>query len=486
MTKTSRRWAGVVTRKLCVLVVATVVLAQSLSALPSHAEETGLDIGFDPNRVLEDDDIFDINGMSFERMERFLRGTGTLSAYRTADIDGIQKTPAEIIWRVATSYKINPKYLLALIQKEQSLVDDPHPTQKQFDWATGYGICDACSKDDPALQEFKGFAAQLEWAAKQHREKYLIQILGNGKTRAGKAPGKTITIDNRLLTLANNATAMLYSYTPHIHGNFNLWKIWRRWFGMRYPEGTVVRGKGTDRVYLIRNGEKRSFASFAAAQSMLAEEKMLTASETELSVYPDGKEITYPKFSLLRDSKERVWLLTGTGKRLIQTKQAFRKFGFNEDEIYDVDDADLNAYPIERPLTTKTEFPQGVVLRDKATKMYWYVENTERRLLPDKVFLALYFSGRPAKFVPSKTLARYTIGKPYTLHDGELVRNKTLPAVFVVEEGVLRPIPTAETFEDVGWQWKNVITVPDSVLKTYTIGEPWTPDPQAPVITASL
>ncbi len=454
-------------------------LAQRISATNQSA--TSSDVNFDPNRILEDDDIFDLAGMSFERLVQFLNGKGVLGTYRIPDIDGVPKTAAEIIWRVATSYKINPKYLLALLQKEQSLVDDPQPTQKQFDWATGYGICDACAKNDPNLQEFKGFAAQLEWAAKQHREKYLLQILGNGKTRTGQAPGKAMTIDRQIVTPVNNATAMLYSYTPHLHGNLNLWRIWRRWFGLQYPEGTVVVSKGTDKLYLIRNGQKRPFASLAVVQSMVDMDKVLTASETELSIYPEGIEITYPKFSLLRDSKERIWLLTGTGKRLIKTKQTFRKFGFNEDEILDVNDSDLIAYPTEDPITLKTEFPQGIVLRDKITKTYWYVEDHERQLLPNKIFLALYFTGRPVKVVPPNRLAKYKIGETYKLHDGELVRGDLDAAVFVVENGILRPIPNAAVFEEIGWKWKNVIMLPAAILQTYTVGEPWSIERQPQV-----
>ncbi|MEN9378840.1 MAG: hypothetical protein RJB15_518, partial [Pseudomonadota bacterium] len=51
------------------------------------------------------------------------------------------------------------------LQKEQSLVTDDTPTQKQLDWAAGYGVCDACSMNDPSLQRFRGFAIQTRRAA---------------------------------------------------------------------------------------------------------------------------------------------------------------------------------------------------------------------------------------------------------------------------------------------------------------------------------
>jgi hypothetical protein len=435
------------------------------SITPASAQELSLEPGFDPNNVLEDEDIFDAQAMSFERMEMFLRSKGTLATYRTADIDGVPKTAPEIIWRVATSYKINPKYLLALIQKEQSLVEDPNPSPSQFDWATGYGICDTCGKDDPNVQEFKGFASQLEWAAKQHREKYLLQLLAGGTTRAGKAAGMEMAVDGLTVTPVNNATAMLYSYTPHIKGNMNLW----RWFSLKYPNWTVVRDASTGKTYLIRLGEKHPFASRSVVQSTVDEEKVLHVSGTELSAYPDGTPIRFPKFSLLRDSKMRVWLLTGTERRHIADMKAFRKFGFNEDEIEDVDDTDLADYAVAGPITVQTEFPQGVVVREKETGTYWYVENNEKHRIPNKVFLVLYFQGRNVRTVTTKKLSTYKTTEPYKFEDGELVRGKRSSTVYVVENGRLRPIPSAAVFETVGWKWKNVVTVPDEVLKDYTV-----------------
>lgn len=449
-------------------------LLQPFAFLPASAQSLDLDPGFDPNRVLEDEDIFDVNGMSYDYMVAFLRSKGTLADYRTPDIDGVPKTAAEIIWRVANSFKINPKYLLVLLQKEQSLVEDPEPSQRQFDWAAGYGVCDSCSKDDPSIQDYKGFASQLEWAAKQHREKYLLQILGNGQTRAGKAPGKTISIDGQIVTPVNNATAMLYSYTPHLHGNLNLWRIWRRWFSVKFPEGSVVRGQPSGKTYLVRLGQKRAFESRYVLESMVDPNKVVEASDTELAAYPDGPKIQFPKFALLQDPKGRIWLLADQGRRQIVDMETFRRFGFNEDEIIEVEDSDLAEYPILKAIDRKTEFPQGKVMQDKVTKVLWYVDDDTKQLLPDKVFLKLYFRGRIIKQVTAKTLDKYKTGEPYRFHDAELVRGVKDSAVYVVQDKTLRPIPSAEVFETLGWKWNNVVTVADKVLTAYPKGEPFT------------
>lgn len=457
------------------LIIACVAAHLLPGMAPTQAATITLDSGFDPNYILSDDDIFNAKGMTHERLATFLKSKGTLGDKKLPDIDGKEKPIADIIWRVSQTYKINPKYLLVLLQKEQSLIEDPDPSAGQLDWATGYGVCDSCAKDDPNIQDFKGFAAQLEWAAKQHREKYLIQLLSKGITIGGHGVGKNVTIDGMSVTPVNQATAMLYSYTPHLHGNLNLWRIWQRWFSVSYPDDTVVRGTPSKKIYVIRFGEKRAFASAAVASSMIDATKIVEASDNELQRYPDGSVIKFAPYSLLRSPTGAIYLLTKDAKRHITSMEAFKKFAFNEEEVENVTEEDLASYPNGESITVATSFPQGVLMKTADAKGVWYVEDGVRRPLIDGVLLKLYFKGRAIKTVTEKTLVANTEGSPYTLQDGELVKGASSPAVYVVEHGVLRPIPSGEIFESVGWKWKNVITVPDKLLSLHPTGDAFSP-----------
>lgn len=431
---------------------------------------------FNPNLILSDADIFDASGMTKERLISFLRSKGTLADQRVPDTDGVEKSVPDILWRVSQSYKINPKYLVALLQKEQSLVEDPSPTAKQFDWATGYGVCDACAKDDPDLAELKGFASQVEWAAKQHREKYLIQLLTDGLTIGGFGVGVPREIDGVVVTPANRATAMLYSYTPHIHGNTVLWNIWNRWFRVTYPDGTLVRNAESGDAFLIRYGEKRPFASESVLVSLTDPERAIPVSPSDLDAYPTGPEIKFPRWALLREPDGTIYLYTGEEKRHIADMETFRKFGFNTDEIIPVGSDDITDIPFGTEITRDTAFPQGVLMRLAGTDNIYYVEDGVRHPIADPIYLKLYFRGRQIRETTADEIGQYTLGRPYELHAGELVRSSDAPAVYVVENDILRPIPSAEVFESVGWDWKRVVFLPDSLITLYEIGPLLDPD----------
>lgn len=448
--------------------------AQTATTTPDALIQTS----FDPNYVLDDKDIFGLGDMRLGDIQSFLESRpGSLATYRSTDIDGTRRLASEIIWRIATTYQLNPRYLLALLQKEQSLVDDPDPSQKQLDWATGYAICDNCSMNDPRLQEFRGFASQLEWAAKQHREKYLIQILGKGATIAGQAPGKTVTISGKSVTPVNNATAMLYSYTPHIAGNFNLWKIWQRWFALLFPEGTIVQGKTTGNLYLLRRGERRPIKNMAVAASLIDTSKIVIVDDSRLTSYRQGLPVDLPNYSLVQTPDQQRYLLVGTSKRAIQPK-AFEKFGFNEDELITVAATDLTSYSDGADITTSTTYPTGLLVKD-AQKVYWYIENGIRQRIPDTAFLDLYFRGRRAKIWTAKQVRAIPEGKVYGLQTGELVRGKTNPAVYVIQDAERRPITSEADFTELGYAWKNVVMLPDRVLESYPVGA--AVSPHAPI-----
>ena len=427
--------------------------------------------GFDPNAVLDDRDLFELGNMDLPAIQLFLNQHGSLGHMSIRDIDGVEKLPADIIWRVATSYKLNPKYLLALMQKEQSLVEGSTPTQRQLDWAMGFGVCDSCSKDDPRIQAYKGFANQVEYAEKQHRERYLFQLLGNGKTISGYAPGRVTNVDGINIKPINNATAMLYTYTPHIHGNLNLWRIWRRWFSLSFPDGTIAQGKTSKDIFLIRFGQKRLFKSKLVAASMTDLSKVVQVEDSQLSAYTDGNKISFPNYSIVETETGKRYLIDGSTKRFIVSKSAFRKLGFIEDDVIEAKASELADYTDGRDLTATSQFPMGQLAKGIDGKL-WYVVDGVKQEIKNTALLNLYFKGRKAKSLTDKQLGTFKTIEPYLLRDGELVTGSKNNTVYVVENSLLRPISSGAVFEGLGWQWRNVVKLPDTVIQLHQIGTP--------------
>ncbi|HBX16130.1 MAG TPA: hypothetical protein DEF57_02370, partial [Candidatus Magasanikbacteria bacterium] len=134
---------------LAVLVNFVITISPAWAQIPAINGE--VDPDFNPNMIITDEELTNANTMSHEDIAAFLKNkSSSLANYEIIDpATGLNKTATEIIFQASQNYQINPRVLLVLLQKEQSLVENSTPTQYNFDWATGYARCDACDQNDP-------------------------------------------------------------------------------------------------------------------------------------------------------------------------------------------------------------------------------------------------------------------------------------------------------------------------------------------------
>jgi hypothetical protein len=422
---------------------------------------------FDPNFVISDAEATETQSFDAEGVQAFLEAQGSgLANYTAIDTDGASRRASDIIYNAAVRNKVSPRFLLALLQREQSLVTDPSPSQKQLDWATGFGVCDSCSMDDPSLAKYKGFATQVENAAADFRS-----FMDNGGQRA---VGQATAIDGIPVTPETNATACLYDYTPHLNAQENFWLVWQRYFVRRYPSGTLATAApAIAGTWLIRFGERRLIASPAVLFSSFDPNKVVKVAANDLLAYPVGQPIKFPDYSLLRSPHGTVYLIDGDMRRGIVSMDVFRKIGFDRNEVIDVTWDDLNAYKEGTPITLAAAYPLGALLMDPATHGVYFVQNGVKRPLYGPELLGMYFKGRKVKKSSAAELALFTPGDPINLADGELVKTADSSAIYVIDNGERLPIDSADTFEKQGWKWENVVVVSDRVLDLSPLGTPF-------------
>lgn len=146
-------------------------------------------------------------------------------------------TPAKTIFINARDYKVNPKVILATIQKESSLItsNDVSLNSRRLYFAMGYGATDSGD-----LLAYTGFDRQVAYGAKKLFELY--QNAPSDKTHVVHN-GKKITLNGitypAKINLSNSATWALFEYTPHVFdpsntssitgGNYLFYQICNGW-----------------------------------------------------------------------------------------------------------------------------------------------------------------------------------------------------------------------------------------------------------------
>lgn len=452
------------------------VLTTIISAFPGtvFAEEP-----FNPHFLVSDDEMTDIFAMSHGELQTFLN-RGALGSYIGTDVLGRRLPAADIIWQESQRFGINPQFLLALLQREQSLVLDKDPTEKQLDWAMGYAICDDCSMNDPLLQKYKGFGKQVHHAAKRIRESYLADLAERGETISGVGPGKLAVIDGQPIFPANKATAVLYTYTPHLHGNKNFVRIWNKWFHREYPSGSLLQDASTGGIFLIQFGKKRPITSRTAFYTRFNPNQLITVKPSELESYENGAPISFPNYSLLRSPRGTVYLLVDDTIRGIASMEAFRQIGFNPDELVDVTDEDLAPYAEGPPITVETKNPQGLLLQDPRNGGIVYVKEEKKHPIFSREVLDNRFAGWPINPGKPETLDTYSEAEPVKLKDGTLAAVPGSPDVFIIADGTRRHITDEETFLTYAYKWTNIVWTNERTVLLHPLGEPLTLDIELP------
>jgi len=173
-------------------------------------------VGFDPNTLISDDVYSDSGAMSAADIQAFLGSqSGVLKSYATRDHNGVVRTAAQMIADAAAAWGVNPRVIIATLQKEQSLISDATPTQRALDWAMGCG-----KMDGSTLSRYQGFGNQIWGGAR-----------ALARNRSYWRRGISLSIDGQAVYPSNSATHSLYRYTPHLHGNVLFWRIFWRYFG---------------------------------------------------------------------------------------------------------------------------------------------------------------------------------------------------------------------------------------------------------------
>ncbi len=194
---------------------------------------------FDSTHVISDEAFRASGSMSAADIQAFLelrRGVLDVTlAPRHAD--GSMAPVSTLIWEVCQEFNVNPKVMLVMLQKEQSLLEALAPTQNALDWAFGFGCKDGSTPEtrDP---QYKGLGNQI-WYAARALDSYVETTWKPGmkRTICINCATTPYTPDTEFVA-QNLATYKLYVYTPHSHGptpdiyggNYLFWTTYWKYF----------------------------------------------------------------------------------------------------------------------------------------------------------------------------------------------------------------------------------------------------------------
>lgn len=483
---------------------------------------------FNPNRILEDSVLLNTTSLNPNQIQSFLTERNSyLANYQTANAYGELKTAAQIIYDAANNNydcdgvvlsdspteierqlkcrkitTVNPQFLLVLLQKEQSLIQNPSPSEKALNEATGYG----CPTGGLCNPYWKGFGKQVNSAALQFlaymespskynfkvgstyitKDKFSMlksvsQAINDGSYNSIVASPDFISV-----TIENQATAALYTYTPHIYnGNFNTHRLMDIYFPgnnagfpstsipsfkRNFPNGSILKTSDKPEVWLIEGGKKRHFTNWSSFISRFRSEQIVIASAEELAQYSEGPKIKFANYALVKTANEKIYLLVDKEKRPFESLAVFKKIGFNSEELETATEEELAGYVLGKSIGATSTYITGALFENKETGQVYWVEDGLKHLV-DKALLNTKYASRQISKKTTKELNAFINGEAIMLDEGSLVMTSSFPKIYLISENKKRPFASDQVFKALGYSENNVMTVSSQFLYNYPLGE---------------
>lgn len=457
---------------------------------------------FNPNNIISDSFLATANTMSVSEVQNFLETQrGQLASYHTSDINGADKSAAEIIFGAGYQFQVNPRLLLALLEKEQGLLSNPNPSAKALDWATGFGPWGAA--------KYRGFGAQVYYAAKVMGRDYDLYA---DYYRGFPVGRETITVDGFKVWPENNATRKCYIYNPLVGGSDQKWGAnWLLWhlinvkfatafarytgvdIGDRdlvaiefaagkyfYREGTAVKVAGGRATYVIKEGRRYHLTGPNALTLRYDPSEVVTISVEEFSSYPEGGIVGLPDgIAVQRQKGGAVYIVADGQLHGVPSLEALRQLGYYPSQVIKVTDAEINSQPIEAPIVaTDLTRPNGQLVKIAGQETLYVYEQNKLYPLWDSQVKEVNFPQHPVILVSEAEVKmnNYQIvsQRPVLFRDGTLLiatDGSRAKAAFVVSRGDRHLFNSREAFEDNGYQMENVVRVSDKILQMHREGE---------------
>lgn len=412
-------------KRLLGIITAAGLLAVGLVALPNTAQRVQAappGSAFDPGLIISDSVFFDFGTMTVEQIQSFLEtkvttcrkttGPDCLKDYRM-DIPEVpatapgavgpckaisaksQATAAEIIYVIAQSCGINPKALIVLLEKEQSLITATKPTDYQYRAAVGY----ACPDSDPGIcgKVNVGFFNQLYSASKQMRwygnPAGSFTYLKPGRTVAVRYHPHNSYCGRRTFEMKSQATANLYYYTPYTpnaaalanmygtgdscsaYGNRNFWRIFHDWFGSPIGGGYLLKSASSE-IFLIVDNQRFRVTDQRLLSSLKPLGPLGVISDEYLNSFTAAGDMN----QLVKNRDNNQTFLVVDGIRFaVPNCDVATQFGQSCDRAVPLTSNQINVFVDGGELRRLVTSDTGV--------SYW-IENGQRRTVVDQLALA--------------------------------------------------------------------------------------------------
>jgi len=180
----------------------------------------------------------------------------------------------------------------------------------------------------------------------------------------------------------------------------------------KYPDGSLLRAKGGEKVYLIENNKKRWITTAEVFSSRYNWSDIQDVFSGDLDDIETGKNINkLGDGSLVKGTSEKVYLIEDGKKKWIVDAFTFNHRKYQWENIYQISDEDLNNYPEGENILDTSPYPDGTLVRGSCYKVYLIENGQKKWISSEEVFNARGYKWDKVIVVSNDDLENYPEGE---------------------------------------------------------------------------
>lgn len=236
----------------------------------------------------------------------------------------------------------------------------------------------------------------------------------------------------------------------------------------KHPNGSLLVGPG-GAVFVIKNGQRRYIPSPLIFEARYRWESLINVSEGDLNTYPQGENEFYPD-GLLISSATGVYMMQNNVRQPITSPEIFESYGLNWGQVRRATDFELSIIPVSGAFNTVKTYREGSLVGAHSGAIYRVAnDGTLRYISSPNIFNSQGFSWQSVVRLPDRVVNQYNRAGRIGFVNGALISYNG--GVYLIENGLKRPIPSPAVFNARGFRWNNVIAVSEDEFNSNTMGK---------------
>jgi hypothetical protein len=246
---------------------------------------------------------------------------------------------------------------------------------------------------------------------------------------------------------------------------------------LEYPSGTLLKKVGDPTVYLLENQALKGFRTPTEFDSHgLNWDWLVEITATEFDIYRTLGVLAIRSGTLVKPADSpTVYLKQGNKLLPFSSADTFLSLGYQWDAIRTMVGGEDGYYEKGAVMSGGSTHFESTKIKTAGNPTVYILEQDGeelvRRGIPSAgVFLSQGWRWPEIVTIPSGEMAGYPSGELLFYRDGALIKGDGTPAVYVMEYGKRRPIPTGDDFEAMRYRWENIISIPAAELSQIATG----------------